>query len=412
MKKNFLLFVAITSFVAYSQDKSSKDYNVFSVEANVGINKPGENFSPGYFTADPKVYFNFNRVNHFNLGFRYMLNEKFGLKLDGAYDIISPEKGNGSLDFESKQIRVGLQGVVNLRNLLNFDSWTKKFGLLAHAGIQVSLFEPVSKTMPWGAKKEFKDLNEDNGGFIFGLTPQFKLHRRIVLTGDVTFIHNTRHHLTWDGEYSGDLSTTNLKSSMVNTSLGITYYFGKQDEHADFYIAEEVAKTSPDIENLKKKLEDLNKKVDNIKIPTVPSIDEINTMIDGKIKSIPAPARIEDTETINQINEGFINVYFDFNKYTPHPSSTENISRVINFLKNNPEKSMELTGWADIIGSAASNAKLSERRAETVRQVLIKQGGIDPNRLKVVAKGVDNSASKDNEFGRAMVRRVTFTIVN
>ena len=199
---------------------------------------------------------------------------------------------------------------------------------------------------------------------------------------------------------------------MVNTSLGITYYNGKQDEHADFYIAEEVAKTSPDIENLKKKLEDLNKKVDNIKIPTVPSIDEINTMIDGKIKSIPAPARIEDTETINQINEGFINVYFDFNKYTPHPSSTENISRVINFLKNNPEKSMELTGWADIIGSAASNAKLSERRAETVRQVLIKQGGIDPNRLKVVAKGVDNSASKDNEFGRAMVRRVTFTIVN
>ncbi len=62
MKKNFLLFVAITSFVAYSQDKSSKDYNVFSVEANVGINKPGENFSTGYFTADPKVYFNLTEL--------------------------------------------------------------------------------------------------------------------------------------------------------------------------------------------------------------------------------------------------------------------------------------------------------------------------------------------------------------
>jgi OOP family OmpA-OmpF porin len=73
---------------------------------------------------------------------------------------------------------------------------------------------------------------------------------------------------------------------------------------------------------------------------------------------------------------------------------------------------MELRGWADIIGKADYNQKLSERRAETVRQVLIKQGSIDGNRLTVIAKGQDPSAAASDEFGRAMVRRVTFTVVD
>lgn len=412
MKKYLLALVAISSFVGFSQEESgsTRDYNVFSVEANVGQNKPGEVFSPGYKTADPSTYMNFNKINHFDLGFRYMFNEKFGIKLDGAYDIISPENDKISIPFESKQYRIGLQGVVNLRNLLNFNSWTKRIGLLVHAGVQASRFDPVFRNNEFGDRIDLKDFKEDNGGFIFGITPQFKIHRRVVLTGDVTFLTNSRQHLTWDGVYSDDAN--NLKSNMVNTSVGLTFYFGKHDEHADFYDAGDVAQISPDLDRLKKKLDDLEKKLDNIKIPNAPSIEDIDAIIDGKIKALPTPRTAEDTELRRQIDEGFINVYFDFNKYTPHESSRENISKVINYLRSNPAKTMELRGWADIIGKADYNQKLSERRAETVRQVLIKQGGIDGDRLTVVAKGQDPSAAASDEFGRAMVRRVTFTVVD
>lgn len=412
MKKIIYALVVFTTIMSFSQEEatSERDYNVFSVEANVGQNKPGEVFSPGYYTADPSTYANFNRINHFDLGFRYMFNEKFGLKLDGAYDKVVPEKGNGSLDFEGTQYRIGLQGVVNLRNVLNFNSWTKRIGLLVHAGIQASRFDPSFKVDALGNRLDLKDLKEDNGGFIFGVTPQFKITRRIVLTGDVSFLANTRQHLTWDGEYSED--PNNLKSSMVNTSVGLTFYFGKHEEHADFYDAgDAVDKVSPELAELKKKIDDLNKKIDNIKIPTLPTLEDIDSMIDQKIKYRPQPNTFNDPEIKNLINDGFINVYFDFNKYTPHVNSVDNISKVINFLKSNPETSMELRGWADIIGKADYNQKLSERRAETVKQVLIRQGGIDASRLTVIPKGQDKSAPADDDFGRAMVRRVTFTVV-
>jgi OOP family OmpA-OmpF porin len=227
----------------------------------------------------------------------------------------------------------------------------------------------------------------------------------------VSFIQNTRQHLTWDGQYSND--PNNLNASLTTTTLGLSFYFGKHQEHADFYDApDEVAQMNPDLDNLKKKLDDLQKKLDNIKIPVAPTLDDIDARINDRMKSMPTPKKVEDEETRRQIDEGFINVYFDFNKYTPHENSRENIAKVVNYLRNNPEKSMELRGWADIIGKADYNQKLSERRAETVRQVLIKQGSIDGNRLTVIAKGQDPSAAASDEFGRAMVRRVTFTVVD
>jgi len=414
MNKLICALVATGSFVMYSQEdtRTEKDYNSFSVEANVGQNKPGDVFAPGYYTAEETNYFNFSAVNHFDLGFRYMLNEKFGLKLDGAYDLISPESGNGSLDFESKQYRIGLQGVVNLRNVLDFHTWTKRIGLLAHAGVQVSRFDPTYRILSNGVRQDI-DLSEDNGGIMIGLTPQFKIHRRVVLTGDFTYLYNTRQHYTWDGLANGtgiNNNSNNLKSNMVNFSLGLTFYFGKHEEHADFYVGGDLA-SNPDIENLKKKIDDLENKVNNIQIPVVPTMEEIDARIKNKFDSMPTPKTAENEEVKRKINEGFINVYFDFNKHTPHESSRENISKVINYLRSNPETKMELRGWADIIGKADYNKKLSEKRAERVREVLIKQGGIDPNRLRVVAEGQDASASASDEFGRAMVRRVTFSIV-
>jgi|688.fasta_scaffold01163_25 OOP family OmpA-OmpF porin len=154
MNKSIYALVAIACFVTYAQEKtkSERDYNVFSVEANVGQHKPNEVFSPGYFSANPDKYMNFQQISHFDLGFRYMLNEKFGLKLDFAYNTIKPEPDNGSLDFEGVKYRIGLQGVINLRNVLNFRSWTKRIGLLVHGGLQVSRLDPTYRVDAAGIK--------------------------------------------------------------------------------------------------------------------------------------------------------------------------------------------------------------------------------------------------------------------
>lgn len=121
MKKIFILIAlialgnkAIAQGDSISKDENLKEkglYNRWSVELNAGQNKAIRPYSTGYYSSDPTNYFNFSGVDHFDLGVRYMFSNLFGLKLDGAYDLIESQSGSGSLPFETHQYRLGLQGL-------------------------------------------------------------------------------------------------------------------------------------------------------------------------------------------------------------------------------------------------------------------------------------------------------------
>jgi outer membrane protein OmpA-like peptidoglycan-associated protein len=78
---------------------------------------------------------------------------------------------------------------------------------------------------------------------------------------------------------------------------------------------------------------------------------------------------------------------------------------------NYPIHLVEIAGHTDSVGNVDYNVKLSERRASSVKQYLIKKG-IDPN--KVVTKGygpTDPVADNETEEGRAKNRRVELIIL-
>ena len=59
------------------------------------------------------------------------------------------------------------------------------------------------------------------------------------------------------------------------------------------------------------------------------------------------------------------------------------------FLKNNPDKKVEIQGHASLDGDRKYNRKLSEQRAFAVAQLLIEQFGIAPNRVQSFGYGID-----------------------
>ncbi len=61
---------------------------------------------------------------------------------------------------------------------------------------------------------------------------------------------------------------------------------------------------------------------------------------------------------------------------------------------------VDITGYADRLGSAAYNLRLSKRRAEAVRNYLIGKG-IDGGRLKAYGRGEDNPVVTCNDKRRA-----------
>ena len=134
MKKIILTLVfasAMTTLSAQTETKKTteNDYNKWSIELAGGVNKTQRPMTAGYFTSTPSPYVA-------DLGVRYMFNPKFGMKLDFGYDKF--EDGNSSAPFESTYLRTSLQGVVNIGRVLNFETWTNTFGLLAHGGFGAS----------------------------------------------------------------------------------------------------------------------------------------------------------------------------------------------------------------------------------------------------------------------------------
>ena len=93
------------------------------------------------------------------------------------------------------------------------------------------------------------------------------------------------------------------------------------------------------------------------------------------------------------------------------PTSLSDIQQLAQHLIDTPELDAIVIGHTDNVGEAQSNLKLSQRRAETVRNVIISMG-VEANRLTAVGKG-DKEPKTDNntEEGRLMNRRVEVQLV-
>jgi len=87
------------------------------------------------------------------------------------------------------------------------------------------------------------------------------------------------------------------------------------------------------------------------------------------------------------------------------------LDNVVEVLKNNPDMKLSIDGHTDSTGTAKYNKALSIRRADAVRDYLVKKG-IDKKRLTVKGYGLTKPiADNKTKEGRAKNRRVELTPV-
>ncbi len=78
----------------------------------------------------------------------------------------------------------------------------------------------------------------------------------------------------------------------------------------------------------------------------------------------------------------FADVRFGFNSSTPLALTT----RIASWLRTHPNAHLLVAGYADTVGSSRYNMKLSLKRAEAVREALVK-AGIPTDRIATFAMG-------------------------
>lgn len=106
------------------------------------------------------------------------------------------------------------------------------------------------------------------------------------------------------------------------------------------------------------------------------------------------------------------NIFFDTDKAELLPASFLELDKLIALLNQNPKIKIEIGGHTDDVGSDAYNQKLSQRRAEAVRNYLISKG-ISESRITSKGYGESKPSHENNSpENRALNRRVEFTILS
>ena len=418
MKHLLTLFLFFACTTSYSQDTS---YNHWSVDAQFGLNNPIYPMTNGYDAATLDLF-------HVGLGFRYAINTKFGLRLGGGYDNF--RDGPGSRYFSSEYYRLSLEGVANLGNMMDFQNWTRRIGLLFHLGAGYSVLN--------GA---LINPNHMMHGII-GLTPQVRLSERFSLSIDATVIGNIYQNYTYDLQSANN--GRGVDGYLINLSLGVQFNFGRRAQHADWAIVPDKNAEIQSLQQRVKKLEEQQRDDDGDGVanwldeePNTPP----GTIVDTKgrtaeprdsdgdnipddlddcpfekgspaMKGCPersgniSPNSSDATITLIEQSE----VKFATDKSDLTPSFRQMLKGIATVMKDNPSYKLHIIGHADDRASEEYNMKLSQERAEATRSYLIEQGisgdrlttaGLGETQLKNPAKTVE---------ARAENRRVQFDI--
>jgi outer membrane protein OmpA-like peptidoglycan-associated protein/tetratricopeptide (TPR) repeat protein len=106
------------------------------------------------------------------------------------------------------------------------------------------------------------------------------------------------------------------------------------------------------------------------------------------------------------------NIFFDFDKATLRPESTNELERLTKLLNDVPTLKIEISGHTDSKGADEYNKSLSNNRAKAVLDYLVK-AGISAGRLTSVGFGEEQPiATNDTDEGRQLNRRTEFKILS
>lgn len=427
--KNYLLLILF--LVTVSPLVAQNEFNKWSIEVSGGFNKPMGPLTPGFLS--PTL-----NIGHFDLGTRYMFNEYFGMKGDlGMGDF--KEVNGESPQFTTKYLKANLQMMMNYGRMMNFERLSKRISLLGHFGVG------------FGRNKFEKSVFDQDPDYVYniiaGITPQFKLSEKIAVVGDISYIHNGRQTYTFDGNsYNAPFQPYPPSNPFVHAvggwwtgTIGLNFYLGKAEQHADWYIAAEKYATKTELEQSISGIKDMLKDSDSDgvpdyldKEPNTPAGSRVNSQgitqdsdQDGtpdhldKCPFVPGPTSTTGCPVVQEIsevdylkkaiNDGYVNVFYSFDSFKPLSYSISAANYISNLLKRNPGSKVEIKGYADELGTDDYNIKLSEKRAKAVYDLLI-ASGIDSSRLSYKGFGEDTSVDKSSQEARQLARRASFEI--
>ncbi|MGE8526557.1 OmpA family protein [Chryseobacterium rhizosphaerae] len=340
---------------------------------------------------------------------------------------------------------ISILGDINFSNLLRRvdNHSTYRWALHGYAGIGTIAYRAYQKDSK--GQRLMTEVKPFKLGSMFmqaGAGLKFKVNRRIDLEGRLMYV------VTGDDEFDGGgdaYSAINKRSEQIsdnffNATLGLSIKLGKHESHLMwhdplqeiYYKLDVLANKNQDIEVCKKGDADNDGVCDDwdrqLDTPAGARVDgagvALDTDLDGVIdlydKCVTVPGPVENngcptttTGPVIETETKLEGIEFDLNSDRILPSNTPILNNAVNYI-NSSNGSYSVIGATDTRGTDAYNQKLSQRRANNVKNYLIKNG-VQNGKLNAVGKGEKDlkypecePATKCPEWKNRANRRVYF----
>ncbi|MBK7105784.1 MAG: OmpA family protein [Ignavibacteriae bacterium] len=367
--KKFLLFFLLLTNLSFAQTESDDSVNVYKTDWYIG----GGLSYPRYMTiSDKSIASHGNFGAYLTLG--YNLTEHFGFRLTPSYILLNSFYYGNTGDEIDNYVNMGAINLEALYTILPCERITP-FILLGYGMTYFKSSNPYPYTSGPIIGQAFWGYQA-----VLGLGAEFKFFNDISLQAEFDYITASNNKI--DGNQSVNETKGLLFSngdSYMNLKLGAVWYFdrGERSRICEPFSIREVIREVP---------------VEKIVVDTV-YIDKV----------------IEKAVTKR---ESFVleNVKFKFDKDELTEESKAILNNVANTLNRFPEEKIEILGHTDNIGTDEYNMDLSERRAKSVKNYLVTRGVVE-DRLYTGGCGERKPVSdNDSEIGRAINRRIEFSI--
>ena len=119
---------------------------------------------------------------------------------------------------------------------------------------------------------------------------------------------------------------------------------------------------------------------------------------------------LQTTETPRGLVVNLSDVLFDTGKYTLKPGTQVSLARIAGIMQSYPGLKVQVEGYTDSTGSDELNQKLSDNRASTTMDFLVKQGVPQDSITSAGYGKADPVADNSSAAGRAQNRRVNLVV--
>jgi len=188
------------------------------------------------------------------------------------------------------------------------------------------------------------------------------------------------------------LPATLLLVSGCATKKWVTEYVGKKEVEIDQRFTGVDSKMSAESQRVDQKVDGVDGR---LKTAEGTLTQTTETAKGAKDRADSAYSKADDTNSRltrlwtnrnvrNQVET--YNLLFAFDKWDLNDKSQTTLAAIIKELKENPNLTVDLQGYADPVGSYPYNVGLSQRRVESVRRFLVEKG-IELPRINLIGLG-------------------------